>query len=182
MDKFCQWDSWMSCSQILRANNLVVESGFAKTANFSGMNFVIIKNIIQIIADFYAEYKFLKPIGFVGNGLIHNPAFVKGDSTILGWVEAVEENECVPVSAYALCFVPKHISDINFLIFHEMCHVIDSNFRMGISSSPEMQNMFGADAEELLADAYAEYKTSLNPSETAIAVGNFIKNFCRKGK
>ncbi len=163
----------------LRANNLVVDLGFAKNADFTGLNIDSVNEIVETLAVYFRDYGLLKPIGFIGNGLIRNPDFVKKDPTVLAWTEGIDY-EGASVSAEALCFVRFDEIEAGFLIAHEMCHVMDSNFGLAISSSPKIKAMFGADASELLADAWAEYKTLPKPSKTAVAVGRFVENFYKK--
>lgn len=152
-------------------NKLVVALGFAKAADFTGLALDKVNTIIQILADYFAEFTSLRPLGFIGNGLIRNPGFIKKDPTVLAWVEGIEYKGA-SVSAEALCFVRFDDVDTEFLIAHELCHVLDSNFGMAISSD------FG-DAE-LLADLWAEYRTSQNPSKSAIDVGKYIEKYYQK--
>lgn len=168
----------------IEANKIVIECGFASTADFSGLDFGCVKKIVQILAEFYAEYNLIKPIGFIGNGLIHNPNFIANDSTVFAWTEALE-NRDAPVSAEAVCFVPEHISkdNIKSLVWHELGHVMDSNFGMALSSDSKIKEMFddsgySEDISEFIADSWCEYKT--RPRKISSKVGKYIDEYYRR--
>lgn len=161
----------LKVNNIKEADNLVVDLGFAKTADFNGLKFEAVIKIVQTLSDYFNEFTSLKPIGFIGNGLIRNPDFVQKDPTVLAWVEGIDY-EGASASVEALCFVRFDELDTDFLLAHEMCHVLDSNLGMALSSD------FGN--AELLADSWAEYKTSQNPSEVAVNAGKYIEEYYQK--